>query len=606
MVKYTFPDGVEQSFDYNEQSFLEAIPGFVNNIDYMALGKRSQYEAANGVTTTYQYDRRQRLERLTSVGQNGATYQDWRYQLDGLSNILRIDDLRPDKAAADDDTRVFAYDSLQRLMQVSYSGGERIDFGYDSIGNMTSKTSTMAGGNLGEMTHGENAGPHALTSVNGEQWRYDATGNLEAKPGFNYLWDHRNLLLEISGERVRQLNRYDYSDRRTAKRVIIGEAERLTLYPDRSFEVRDGKAVKYFFANSERIAKVTTPFDQARLIRGFHGEAGQTDDSTQTNAIFYHGDHLGSASILVDEAGQLLERRAYHPFGSERTRAGTESAEYSFTGKEFDEEVGLYYYGARYYDPDVGHFISADLLYFEHPEKDLVDPQALNLYSYVRNNPMRNIDPDGRDVVIAYGVGDQQRLHRSVANKLASQLRKWGLTVKVIKANQLKRRSVRRRLARRTVSAAIFVGHGNTGTIGYKTYKDKKGRVRWGRRNGSTPNRFAKQAGVERGGVVGFLSCNVVNGDTKSEVALARRGINSMGFVGKVQFRSKGSDGPTAFRAPDPHINLDNIGALPKFEEEPWVSPDEIVPDTELGAHMGLDDDKTFGERIEQAEKRVN
>lgn len=114
---------------------------------------------------------------------------------------------------------------------------------------MPSKTSTLACINLGEMTHGEDAGPHALTGVSGAQWHYDANGNLETKPGFNYLWDHRNLLLEISGESVRQLNSYDYSDRRMVKRVIHDEVDRLTLYPDRSFEVRDGKAVKYFFAN---------------------------------------------------------------------------------------------------------------------------------------------------------------------------------------------------------------------------------------------------------------------------------------------------------------------------------------------------------------------
>lgn len=99
---------------------------------------------------------------------------------------------------------------------------------------------------------------------------------------------------------------------------------------------------------SERIAKVTTPFDQALLIRGFHGEAGDEDDPTQTKTIFYHGDHLGSASVLVDETGQLTERWAYHPFGDKRTQARAESVEYSFTGKEFDKEVGLYYYGARY------------------------------------------------------------------------------------------------------------------------------------------------------------------------------------------------------------------------------------------------------------------
>lgn len=193
-VVYTYPDGVVQRFHYNEQSFLEAIPGFVENIDYIALGKRSRITTADGATTHYGYDVHQRLDTLRTVGQDGTVYQDWYYQLNGLSNILRIDDLCPDKTATDDDSCTFSYDSLQRLTTVQYMGGDQIDFGYDAIGNMVRKTSSMLTMNLAQLAYGQTAGPHALTGLKGESWQYDANGNLISKPGFAYSWDYRNRL----------------------------------------------------------------------------------------------------------------------------------------------------------------------------------------------------------------------------------------------------------------------------------------------------------------------------------------------------------------------------------------------------------------------------
>ena len=275
------------------------------------------------------------------------------------------------------------------------------------------------------------------------------------------------------------------------------------LYPDRSLEVRGSQLVKYFFANDERVAEVRTPFDKTRLIHGFQAASvAQPADQAQTKTLFYHGDHLGNATVLVDPAGNLVERSAYHPFGETRTQSDATQAAYSFTGKELDTEIGLFYYGARYYDPAVGRFISVDPLYFEQPEKDLADPQKLNLYAYALNNPVQNVDPDGRDVVIAYGVGDQERMSLTLANRLAQDLRRDNIRVHVVRATDLQNTRVQEGFAQRTITSAVFIGHGHQDTIALRAQAGRGGAVATVRSN---PEDFARMAGVQRGGVVAML-----------------------------------------------------------------------------------------------------
>ncbi|MCE7990204.1 MAG: hypothetical protein DYG89_54375 [Caldilinea sp. CFX5] len=602
LVAYTFPDGVVQQFTYNEQSYLDAVPGYVGNIDYMPLGKRTRIETADGAVTSYTYDTRQRLATLRTVGQQNVVYQDWRYQLDGVGNILRIDDRRPDKRAPsgfpDDATQIFTYDSLNRLTATQYADGSEIAYGYDPVGNLINKTASLPGQHLGAMQVGQNAGPHALTGVSGETWRYDANGSLIEKPNFTYTWDAHNRLREISGATgLHQQNSYNYADQRMAKVVSNNGQSELSLYPDRSFEVRGNEFVKYLFANDERIAEVRTPFDKSRLIHGLTGAVTpQIDNPTQTKTRFYHGDHLGSATVLVDPTGQVVARQSYHPFGQANQQAGAPAADYTYTGKELDEGIGLYYYGARYYDPVVGRFISADPLYFAQPETDLADPQALNLYAYVRNNPIRNIDPDGEDVVIAYGVGDQEGLHRTIANALAKDLQDAKIRVYVVKATDLRNKETQKRFANRKISAAVFVGHGNKDTLGLHSRRDAEDRVRWV--DGASPQEFTQLAKVRSGGVSGFLSCNVVNGETKSEKALAQQGITAVGFDRTFFFNSNGT-----VQAPNPRIDMKNVGPLGELKEDPWVRPGAIQPTIQTGPNPIKDG--TVGDHISKAEERV-
>src|SRR5262249_56839506 len=109
------------------------------------------------------------------------------------------------------------------------------------------------------------------------------------------------------------------------------------------------------------------------------------DDQAPRQLIRYQfGNHLGSSSLELDEQAQIISYEEYAPYGSttyQAVRSQTETAKrYRYTGKERDEESGLYYHGARYYAPWLGRWTRCDPV-------DLQD--GLNLYVYVNGNPVR-------------------------------------------------------------------------------------------------------------------------------------------------------------------------------------------------------------------------
>jgi len=105
---------------------------------------------------------------------------------------------------------------------------------------------------------------------------------------------------------------------------------------------------------------------------------------------FYHGDHLGSSNVITDGAGQLIEVAEYTPYGSLAVQQGSSNVAHKFTGQRLDTSTGLYFYHARYYDPQLGRFTQPDTI-VQAPG----DPQSLNRYAYARNNPVKYVDPTG-------------------------------------------------------------------------------------------------------------------------------------------------------------------------------------------------------------------
>src|SRR5262249_22896729 len=140
-------------------------------------------------------------------------------------------------------------------------------------------------------------------------------------------------------------------------------------------------------------------------------------------AVTYHlGDHLGSSNLVIDASGAWMSREEYTPYGE--TSFGTYARKrYRFTGKERDEESGLYYHGARYYAPWLARWPSCDPL-------GIAD--GMNLYRYVHNNPVRLVDPSGTQThqdtegaegaPAAYGPSIQSGI-ADMAEKLIHQVR---------------------------------------------------------------------------------------------------------------------------------------------------------------------------------------
>ena len=115
---------------------------------------------------------------------------------------------------------------------------------------------------------------------------------------------------------------------------------------------------------------------------------------------FITGDHLGSTSVLADSSGSLVARLRYDAWGVTRYSEGTLSTDYQFTGQRYQAILDLYDYGARWYDPGLGRFVSADTIVGSPGE-----PQGLDRFSYAGNDPVRHVDPTGHMYVPGTSVG---------------------------------------------------------------------------------------------------------------------------------------------------------------------------------------------------------
>ena len=135
---------------------------------------------------------------------------------------------------------------------------------------------------------------------------------------------------------------------------------------------------------------------------------------TSSPIQYYVSDHLGSAHYTLDGHQNLLSHTEFFPSGElwidQLNQNYTQTPRWSFTGKEWDADTGLYDFGARQYDPRVGQWLSPDPILASlmggSPNGGVYYPANLGLYSYCYNNPANYVDPDGRHpILIGAGVG---------------------------------------------------------------------------------------------------------------------------------------------------------------------------------------------------------
>jgi len=109
--------------------------------------------------------------------------------------------------------------------------------------------------------------------------------------------------------------------------------------------------------------------------------------ASRSTTEFYNADGLGSITSLGTSAGALSDSFVYDTFGNLGSLTGSFAQSFRYTSREWDSEAGLYYYRARYYDPQVGRFLSEDPIGFR---------AGINMFEYVHNNPTNSIDPSGK------------------------------------------------------------------------------------------------------------------------------------------------------------------------------------------------------------------
>jgi len=161
------------------------------------------------------------------------------------------------------------------------------------------------------------------------------------------------------------------------------------------------------------------------------------------------GDHLGSTSITANSGGTLYSELRYKAWGESRYTNGSTPTSYHFTGQREESTIGLYYYGARWYDAYLGRWTQPDSII---PQPG--DPQSLNRYTYAKNNPVSYTDPSGHtpwfiaaavgtaldvgfDWVIARATGSQFDLGRSLSVNASVNLATAGLGGKLTKLGKL-------------------------------------------------------------------------------------------------------------------------------------------------------------------------
>ena len=297
--------------------------------------------------------------------------------------------------------QTYSYDKLNRVLSAeepSITGGQgwKRSYNYDRWGNQWVDATNSSGINVYSVTPTGSAWITPKNRINLSAGSFDRAGNQISLPPYSATYDADNRLTTMSG---------------TLAYAYDGEGRRVK-------KVNGKLATRYVY---DAFGNLAAEYAVGTALPG----APQPECST----CYLTVDHLGSTRVLWDSAG-VKGRYDYMPFGdaipSDRNKrdsvscasgvtacyAGSGSLTMRFTGKERDAETsnsamgdGLDYFGARYFSGAQGRFTTPD--WSEKPEPvpyaDLKDPQSLNLYAYVRNNPLTNRDPDGHVCFFGFG-----------------------------------------------------------------------------------------------------------------------------------------------------------------------------------------------------------
>jgi len=348
-----------------------------------------------------------------------------------------------------DSTRnqTFTYDLLNRLISAQNAGTDCTQtilggnkkfwgntYNYDAWGNLLAKAVSKCSSETLSVVAGVNNRISTLGYV------YDAAGNMTNDGlGNSYTFDLENRITGAAG--------YTYTydgDGNRVKKANGTAASSGTLY----WYMTPGVVAESDLAGTLKSEYVF-----------FAGERVARRDLVAPAGVFYYlSDYLKTASMITNSTGNIVSESDYYPWGGELQFVSSDSNHYKFTGKERDSESGLDYFGARYYGNALGRFTSADpkRIALRH----LLNPQKLNKYSYVLNNPLTLIDPDGLEefrVFVHFNPGDPTPKNLPNWSKIQENATAHGNKVTVFQGDAANSKNYQSSLS--SPGTTVFIGH---------------------------------------------------------------------------------------------------------------------------------------------------
>jgi RHS repeat-associated protein len=391
MTSLTYPDGRTVTTGYNGAGRMTGVTlasfgGTAVNIPYYTVpqstaasswgylpsGAMNRGTYGNGVVETLGYNNRLSLNSIADI-KGSQTLLSKSYGLYDTSghtngNVLSIVDGLSTSA-----NQTYAYDELNRIASGSQTDNTfNVTFSYDPWGNM--KQSGTSNFQPNYDLHNRILGaPSNCTSTT--TYCYDAAGNL-LNDGFHaYAYDGDGRMRSVDGTGATYT--YNAAGHRVRKDASTSSAE-------------------YFFLGDNVIAELSiTSNTWTDYIFGYEDRIASDTSANGTGARYFHNDQIGSTRLVTDNTGAAIWSATYSPFGQELS-AQSSGIEFQYAGMQYDNETSLSHSAFRQYSSSEGRWLAPDP-YLE--SLDPANPQSLNRYVYVLDNPLMYRDPSGLDCI---------------------------------------------------------------------------------------------------------------------------------------------------------------------------------------------------------------
>jgi RHS repeat-associated protein len=355
-TKLSFGATTNATYAYDVVNRLTKITDSANQVvafAYDAAGKQTSKTLPNGVAATYTYDGLDRLTGLKDT-KGKAVIADNQYSYNNSGDITRNID--------QSGTHVYGYDTIDRLTSATYTGTPNETYAYDGVGNRTSshKSATYSYQPFNRLTNSATA-----------SYLYNNSGNMISKSDAGgttqFVWDFENRLTQIVTPSSGSVS-YKYD----------GLGRRIQRTPS------SGVSTNFIYDGQDVVKDINSDGTTVEYLNGpsIDNKIRQKGSSNSTT-YYFSQDHLGSTTALTGTTGKLIERQTYDAYGNS---TGSTRTRYGYTGRERDALTSLLYYRARFYDPQLGRFISEDPIGLTG---------GINSFAYVSNNPQNATDPSG-------------------------------------------------------------------------------------------------------------------------------------------------------------------------------------------------------------------